>query len=60
MASKRRIRKQSCGNKIKYDTQQLALNHMFSLIRKDGVKMSAYRCKFCKHWHIGRCNKEKL
>lgn len=51
MASKRRLRRRQCGDKTPM-TEDAA----WSLARarwKQGVRFHAYRCPFCKHWHVG-------
>lgn len=51
MASRRRIRRRSCEHKNQY-TQIEAGNRSFCL-RKRGVIVHPYHCKFGNHWHIG-------
>jgi lipopolysaccharide biosynthesis regulator YciM len=47
MASKRRIRRKACGSKVKYSTDNLAKRAAYL------TQMHAYKCPFCKQWHIG-------
>lgn len=57
MASKRRIRRKACTSKKRHDSPEAAWSAAKSLKRsgkdyKFGV-LGAYRCGFCKGWHIG-------
>jgi hypothetical protein len=58
MASKRRIRRQQCGRKIKYHTRHEAATAAYKSEQKfkDGW-MDAYKCPFCKCWHVGHTPK---
>lgn len=64
MASKRRIRRNACTSKRRHDNPDAAWAAAKALRKsgKDyksarlvggGVRLSAYRCKFCGGWHIG-------
>jgi hypothetical protein len=55
MASKRRIRREACGNKRKYETEREALGAAMSA-KKRGVAegyLAPYRCGFCHKFHWG-------
>ena len=53
MASKRHQRRKSCEGKIQYPDESAAAEIAKRLTRRDSTRMSWYRCKFCKKWHIG-------
>lgn len=54
MSSRRAIRRRKCGRKQKHDTLETALQAAVRLHRaKGGEWLQAYRCRFCKKWHIG-------
>lgn len=46
MASKRRLRRKSCTNKIAYPTKEAAI-----AARRRGLE--TYKCRFGSHWHNG-------
>lgn len=53
MASKRRVRKTECGNKVKFPSRQDAERARIRV----GATLSnheAYHCKWCNGYHIGR------
>ena len=39
--------------KVRYNTQPTAAKSALALAEKNGRPMDAYRCWFCKGWHIG-------
>jgi hypothetical protein len=53
MASKRRLRRKSCDGKIKYATQKDANIGLSKYYMKLKSPMRAYKCKFCKKFHLG-------
>jgi hypothetical protein len=56
MASKRKIRRKSCGNKRRYPTDAAARYAVAMMITHDktrGGVLRAYKCSFCKSFHIG-------
>lgn len=55
MASKRRIKRRCCTNKIRYPDKITAKNAVFKLRRKfERYKYKwFYHCKFCNGYHIG-------
>lgn len=55
MSSKRRLRRNACSGKRRYDSTEVAqesLNHLKRIGRADGL-MQVYRCGFCSGVHIG-------
>ena len=40
--------------KVGYRTQSEALSAADERAEESGVELSAYRCTFCHHWHMGR------
>ena len=59
MSSKRRLRRRSCGIKVRHKTAQKAYVQIISLRRsgKCSGSLAVYHCKFCGGWHVGRLNK---
>lgn len=55
MASKRRLRRRACTSKKKHE-RNTAVGIAKSM-RQRGKMVSAYSCKFCGGWHVGRLNK---
>ena len=56
MASKRRIRRQSCARKRRHESRDQANVQVSRLIRGGktrGGKVIAYACPFCGGWHVG-------
>lgn len=55
MASKRRLRRNTCGNKVKFPTKKDALDRALLVKRKTGTTrfVDAYKCKFCGAYHWG-------
>lgn len=55
MASKRRLRRRGCESKIRHTSHPEAVIHA----RKLGWPWTAYGCKFCNGFHVGRPDKNK-
>lgn len=53
MASKRRIRRKMCDGKHKYKDGVTAREGAREAIRRTGHRIGAYKCQFCKQWHMG-------
>lgn len=54
MASKRRIRKNSCtGKKKRWETYESAVLSAIILTKKWGKRIDAYKCNFCGKYHLG-------
>lgn len=55
MSSKRRIRRKSCTGKVRHESAAAGWAAINSLhrTRGDQGRMTAYRCQFCKGWHVG-------
>lgn len=56
MASKRKIRRKSCGNKRRYPTDAAARYAVAMMITNNKTRggiLKAYKCTFCKAFHIG-------
>jgi len=52
MASKRAIRRRACGRKRRHSTIDLAYIEV-AKARESGHHVIAYRCKFCRQFHVG-------
>lgn len=57
MSSKRHIRRKACGRKYRYTSVEAAVDAAFQRTRVTRTKIQAYRCRFCKGWHIGHAPK---
>jgi hypothetical protein len=53
MASKRRIRRNACGNKVRYPNSSSAWQAANAIYKKKGVRLSFYSCNYCHSFHIG-------
>jgi len=53
MASKRHVRQRVCGNKQRYLNLKAAKSASVLLFLRTGEKLTSYRCKYCRWWHIG-------
>lgn len=55
MASKRRLRRNACGKKRRYDSQAQALAAIKALARSGCAVgyLTPYRCAFCHAFHFG-------
>jgi hypothetical protein len=54
-----RTRGRSCAGKRAHDTETSASEHLDRLVRQGGVRLNAYRCKFCHQWHVGHLPKPR-
>lgn len=43
-----------CGSKHRHFTDLEAYREKDRLQQKTGLKMNAYFCPYCHHWHVGR------
>lgn len=60
MASKRRLRRNSCQGKVRYPDQTAAVRVLIGINRdfnRSGLprfgRLRSYPCKFCGGWHLG-------
>ncbi len=53
MSSKRRIRRKSCTGKVQFPDLTRATAASIALFKNKGERVGAYRCRFCKQYHIG-------
>jgi hypothetical protein len=54
MASLRNQRRHECHTKRQHSDKAAALKVIGDLLRMErGAGLAAYRCRFCKCWHIG-------
>lgn len=62
MSSKRRLRRNACDGKRRYETQDGAIAGMIRLVRakKPPGKMAVYKCQFCHGFHFGHPNKRQI
>ena len=59
MSSKRRIRRNQCGRKVRHADEAAARRAIWKLAQAYGGGlgyMNAYRCPHCSGWHIGHAN----
>jgi hypothetical protein len=57
MASKRRFRRNSCGDKKRYSTLKEAQTAAWKFDRARNDTCHAYKCQFGDHFHIGHPTK---
>lgn len=60
MASKRRIRRKKCDGKVKYKSQDEANKAKGKIYFTLEHPVRAYRCSFCKYFHLGGYSEYKL
>lgn len=62
MASKRRIRRNACAGKHRYDSAAEAQAAIFGLHRRKGYQgyLQPYRCSCCNGYHFGHPPKRKF
>lgn len=61
MPSKDAIQRVSCEGKTGYDERYQALQSIERLRRHKNIKgYSAYKCQFCKRWHIGSYDRDLI
>jgi len=53
MTSRRRLRRNACGQKRRYPDQTAAKRAIWLGREMWRGYVNAYLCKFCGHWHIG-------
>ena len=55
MSSKRRLRRNECKGKARYEGQMAAQAAIGRLRRRTGTRewLNAYRCRWCNGWHFG-------
>ena len=53
VASRRRIRKRGCDNKVRYSTRGEATRVAKKMTSHTGEILVPYHCGFCSKWHIG-------
>ncbi len=53
MSSKRRLRRNACGDKQRHADRTQAVRHLIELKRKGAVSIRTYMCRFCHGWHVG-------
>jgi hypothetical protein len=55
MASKRALRRRTCGEKRRYPTREAAVTALIRLIRARPcmAMLRSYHCRFCRAYHFG-------
>lgn len=56
MTSKRRLRRKSCTGKEQL-TEAEAKRKIYFMAKGGAKYLNAYKCRFCKHYHIGHMPK---
>lgn len=56
-----RTRANACTGKVRHPDRAAALDHLYQLGRRGATTqtLAAYRCRFCKAWHVGNVRKRK-
>lgn len=49
----------SCGTKPKHADRQGAMYERYLLMKKGATRLTVYKCRYCKHWHVGHRIKYK-
>jgi hypothetical protein len=63
VSSKRRLRRNACGNKVRHLTAiaaRAAIRRQVQRLQSTGAvvgHLQAYRCPFCHGWHVGHSKK---
>ena len=52
-SSARRKQDRQCGRKVQYGNEALAWQKAYEARSRSGESIGAYRCPWCKWWHIG-------
>lgn len=60
MSSKRRQRRNQCAGKIRHRLREDAEYAAYLLRRDKGLLLRAYRCRFCRQWHLGHTTGQKI
>lgn len=60
MASKRRLRRNACDGKRKFDTSKDASENLKTFAWKLLRPMQVYKCKFCTKYHYGHSKYSKI
>jgi NOL1/NOP2/fmu family ribosome biogenesis protein len=55
MASKRRLRRKACEGKKKHTREGVEIAR--GVMKKKGVRMVIYKCRFCRMYHLGHPDK---
>lgn len=62
MSSKRRIRRKKCTGKKRYAAKEEAYAALWAIKQSDNYQyrhLQAYKCPFCKGWHLGNWKNRK-
>jgi len=56
MKRRKKIKKKTCGSKIKHKSKDGAYGEKRSILKKSFVfhKLGVYKCPFCGFWHVGK------
>lgn len=49
----KRTRARSCLGKIRHQDRAAALAHRRRLLAAGDTRLTVYRCRWCRHWHVG-------
>lgn len=49
----RSTRARSCEGKFAHPTHDSAQEHLMRMLRAGSVRLSVYRCKHCRQFHVG-------
>ena len=54
-------RGRSCAGKVPHPTRDAAQAALDALVRKGGIRLNVYRCRFAQppHWHVGHLPKPR-
>lgn len=60
MSSKRHQRRKACDGKRRYETSEEAVKLACYLTHRDGYPMRAYKCQFCRGYHVGHMPRKNI
>lgn len=60
MASKRRLRRNGCDTKVRFDSKPKARLASYRALQRTGTAIGYYKCQFCGGWHIGHTGATRL
>jgi hypothetical protein len=53
-----RSKRRACGEKQRYADEREALEAAYFVRLHSGERLSAYRCPFCRYWHLGHASEK--
>jgi len=60
MSSKRRQRRNQCAGKSRHESKENADYAAYLMRRDKRAWLHAYKCRFCRHWHVGHTAGQRM